>query len=262
MRKSQKTVTVLSNLPAGPDQFSLRFKCKELAESAVPGQFLMVKVSDTLSPLLRRPFGIHRVTRDEVAILYERVGKGTELLSKKRRGEKLDVIAPLGNGFDLTPGAGRCRVLVAGGMGVAPLLFLAQELRKIPPARRKNLVLIGGRTEDAVLCVKNFRSLGFEVRVATDDGTQGFHGYVTGLLEQALADPRYAGCEVYGCGPRPMLKEIFRIAKLNGIHAQVSLEEHMSCGIGACQGCVVNTVAGYKRVCQDGPVFDSNEIIW
>jgi dihydroorotate dehydrogenase electron transfer subunit len=253
-----------------------------IARLAKPGQFIEIRVCDALEPFLRRPFGIHAVRSGQIEILYEIIGKGTEILSQRRPGEILDVIGPLGNGFNYkTQGHKDIRtpVLVAGGMGVAPLLFLAEKLDTRTPRHKdtsKPIVLIGAKTEKEILCEKEFKKLGCEVKIATDDGSRGFKGRVTDLLDKVLAtsyklqatSKMPAACSlqpaaaIYSCGPKPMLKEIARISKNYNITAQISLEEHMACGIGVCLGCVVNTKDGYQRVCKEGPVFDAKEIIW
>jgi len=239
----------------------LTVRVPAVARAAVPGQFAMLKVSRGNDPLLRRPISIHSVSGDMVSFLYEVVGPGTGLLSRLRQGDTVDCIGPLGTGFDIkaaVPSRKRAKlpVIVAGGIGVAPLLFLAREFKK---AGTTPLVFIGARTKALVLCAGEFKKLGCEVCVATADGSAGFHGRVTALLEATVShEPLF----VYACGPRPMLSEIARIAAEDRYFCQVSLEAHMACGIGACLGCVVNTQSGFKRVCKEGPVFDSQEIIW
>lgn len=241
--------------------FLLTARVPAVAVAAVPGQFAMLKVSRGADPLLRRPISIHSVSGGTVSFLYEVVGPGTDLLSRMRPGDEIECIGPLGTGFDVKAAVPsrkhmKLPVLVAGGIGVAPLFFLAKEFKKAGAAP---LVFIGARTKPLVLCAKEFRKLGCEVCVATDDGSAGFHGRVTALLEATIShEPLF----VYACGPRPMLSEIARIAAEDRYFCQVSLEAHMACGIGACLGCVVNTQSGFKRVCKDGPVFDSQEIIW
>jgi len=207
------------------------------------------------------------------------LGEGTEILSHKRPGEYLDIIGPLGKGFDFQLHASGCRLhlLVAGGIGVAPLTFLAEKLAEVKSQKSKvkTLVLIGARIKDQVLCEKDFRDLGCSVKIATDDGSHGFKGKITELLEEILVTShksqvtshRSATCNlrpatIYACGPRPMLKEITAISKQHNIGTQISLEEHMACGIGVCLGCVVNTKKGFQRVCKEGPVFNADEIIW
>ena len=240
--------------------FHLAFRASAVAREAQPGQFLSLKITDGDELLLRRPFSIHRLNNSCIEVLYAVVGKATEALAQKKAGEYLDVIGPLGNGFTLLPITYHLPpILVAGGMGVAPLMFLAEKLRD---AQRKTLVLIGAKTKSHILCEKEFQKLGCDVKIATDDGSRGFKGKVTGLLKDLLSTVGYRQSAIYACGPRPMLKEISRISKKGKIPAQISLEEHMACGIGACLGCAVKTKEGFQRVCKDGPVFDAQEIVW
>ncbi len=255
MKKREFRATVSDKRKVGPRHFLMRLDAKPLA-GAVPGQFIMVRVTDTRAPLLRRPFGVHSVDGDVVSILFETVGTATGLLSRACRGDELGIIGPLGSGFSFSRVATRRPVLVAGGMGVAPLYFLAQRLTK--RHGRSPLVLIGSRDKASVLREKDFRALGCEVKISTDDGSKGFHGYVTRLLEKTLAP----GDEIFACGPKPMLRELCRMAAARRVPAQVSLEAHMSCGFGACLGCAVSTASGYARVCQEGPVFDAKELTW
>jgi len=242
------------------------FEAGRIASCSLPGQFVNVKVSDTEEPLLRRPFSIHRKTERRIEILYQVVGKGTEIFSERKAGERLDIIGPLGNGFNYEPVAQsrRSAILVAGGMGVAPLVFLAEKLSGLhTPGPGLTTVLIGAKTKKQILCEKEFKQAGCSVKIATDDGSRGFKGYVSDLLEKDLRPKTYdLRPIIYACGPRPMLKEISRISGKYIIPTQISLEEHMACGIGACLGCAVNTRQGYKRVCQEGPVFEAAQIIW
>lgn len=254
----QETVKIVSHARISSGYFRLAFESNRIASSAQPGQFVMVNAEKGGAPLLRRPLGIHSVNKKKIEILYEVVGTGTQNLSCKKPGTKLDIIAPLGNGFDLSPVTCQLSpVLVAGGMGVAPLLFLAERL-----VRRKPLVLLGGRNKNKILCEKEFDKLGCNVKIATDNGSRGFKGTVTDLLAQLLTANDQRPTTIYACGPVPMLKRISRFSKKYNIPAQVSLEAHMSCGFGACLGCVVDTVRGYKRVCKDGPVFSAEEVIY
>ncbi|MBI4706787.1 MAG: dihydroorotate dehydrogenase electron transfer subunit [Candidatus Omnitrophica bacterium] len=259
----QVKAKIIQNKQVKKNFFHLLVDAPEIAGKALPGQFLNIKVSDNLEPLLRRPLGVHRVSKNNIAMLYEVVGNGTQILSQRKAGEYLDIIGPLGNGFDyqspvtchLSP------VLVAGGMGVAPLLFLADFLAHSKSF--KSLVFIGAKTKSQLTCVQEFRELGCKVKIATDDGSMGFKGRVSDLLThflQATGDRRQA--TIFSCGPRPMLKAVSEISRKFKIPAQISLEEHMSCGIGACMGCVVQTTSGYKRICKEGPVFHADEIVW
>ncbi len=260
MRKKilQQKAKIVANKKVGSAYFEMILAAGGISRAAYPGQFVQVKVSDSCQPLLRRPLGIHRVSGANIFLLYEVLGPATKILSQRKSGEFLDILGPLGNGFDYRAAntEHRTPILVAGGMGVAPLLFLAERLNK-------SQVLIGARSKEQVLCEKEFKKLGCSVKIATDDGSRGFKGKAADLLNSflrlAISNKRLA---IYACGPRPMLKEISKISKNYRIPAQVSLEEHMSCGIGACLGCVVNTKAGFQRVCKEGPVFCADEIIW
>ncbi len=257
---------IVSNRKIAPLHYKLALDAPPIAKDIMPGQFMHVKCSDSYEPLLRRPFSLHKVKDRHIEVLYEVVGRGTELLAKKKSGEFLDIIGPLGNGFSftrMTHDARRRTVLVAGGMGVAPLLALAEKLVR---GKSKLYVLIGAKTKDRILCEKDFKKLGCEVKIATDDGSKGFKGLVTDLLRQKLL---VTG--IYACGPNAMLKEVARIAQKHNVQCQVSLEEYMACGVGVCLGCPVKvkmmdegrrTKDEYKMVCKDGPVFNAEEIIW
>ncbi len=280
----QIRVKILYNKKIQDYYFHLIIEAPKIIRVAKPGQFVNIRLNDGYEPLLRRPFSIHRVKGKNIEILYEIVGKGTEILSQKKTGGYLDIIGPLGNGFsyELSTKNYQTSILVAGGMGVAPLLFLAERLvhsPQCPSVHRKSLVLIGAKTKSRILCEKEFKKLGYNVKISTDDGSRGFKGKVTELLEDIIVASRksqvaslnikkHGICDlrhetiIYACGPRLMLKEISLISQEYKIPTQVSLEEHMACGIGACLGCVVNTRDGYKRVCKEGPVFKTDEIIW
>ncbi len=270
----QTKAKLIKNVAVTQKYYKIILSCLQIAKVVKPGQFVNVKVSDDCQPLLRRPFSIHRVNGSNIEILFEVVGKGTEILSQKKVGGYLDIIGPLGNGFDYSLYAKRYTqpILIAGGMGVAPLLFLAEKIVTSQESQvtSKPIVLVGAKAKGQVLCEKEFKDLGCEVKIATDDGSRGFKGRITDLLKKTL--PRATSHEpraIYACGPRPMLKEIAVISKTYNTPAQVSLEEHMACGIGACLGCAVKTRYAirdtryeYKRVCKEGPVFKAEEIIW
>ncbi len=253
----QVKAKIISNEKVRKNYRLLKLACPEIAKKAGPGQFVEIRVSDGAEPLLRRPISIHDADKTRINLLYEIIGMGTQMLSEKTRGNSLDIIGPLGNGFTYgRPDKKYGIILVAGGMGVAPLVFLARRLRTLKP-----LVLIGARTKTQIVCAEEFKRLGCSVKIATDDGSTGFKGKVTVLLESCLA----AGgkfSQIFACGPSPMLKAVSCISRQGHIGSQLSLEEHMACGIGACLGCVVNTKNGYKRVCKEGPVFKGEELIW
>lgn len=272
----QLRAKVISNTRIKANYFHCAFDAPRIAKEAAPGQFVNIRLGDATDPLLRRPVSIHAAPFPRIEILYAVVGRGTQILSCKKPGEYLDLIGPLGKGFDLSPVTShRQPVIVAGGMGAAPLVFLAQRLaysvgcgayRKKLNAIRYPLnaiALIGARTKSHIHCQNEFKKLCCKVKVATDDGSLGFKGRVTGLLQDVLRSTMYeARSAIYACGPRPMLKEVARISAEKNIPAQICLEEHMACGIGACLGCVVKTADGYKRACKDGPVFEAGRIIF
>jgi dihydroorotate dehydrogenase electron transfer subunit len=260
----QVKVKILYNKKIKGNYFHLVIQAPKITKESLPGQFLNIKVNDADEPLLRRPFSIHRVRGVNVELLYEVVGEATEVLSQRKPGEYLDVIGPLGNGFQLNTKHKTLNILVAGGMGVAPLLFLAEKLVRSPlvTVRRPPVVLIGVKGKNSISCAEDFKKIGCEVKIATDDGSRGFKGNITDLFRNLVSSIEYRVSSIYACGPRPMLKEISWISKKYKMPAQVSLEEHMACGIGACLGCVVNTKKGFKRVCKEGPVFKADEIVW
>jgi len=271
---------ILNNVFIKERRLLLELSVPASFKSALPGQFIHVRFEGSYDPILRRPFSIHDVCESRkknkltLRVLYEVKGKGTQLLSQKKPFSELDCLGPLGHGFDLDgiPQAKKVYI-VAGGMGVAPLYFLAKKLADNPacPAdRREPVVLIGAKTKNDILCEKEFKDLGCEVRVATEDGSKGLKGRVTDLLVDILRRTRDEGRglpigkagTIYACGSKPMLAAVFVIAYKYKMQAQVSLEEFMGCGLGACLGCVIRTNSGYKRICHDGPVFDASNIIW
>ena len=261
MKTFQVKAKILRQKKIKGNYWHCELNAPQIAKNALPGQFINIRVNDDYEPLLRRPISIHGVSGTKIKIFYEVVGKATEILAQRRKGESVDIIGPLGNGFDFgkQKRANKKQILVAGGMGVAPLTFLAEKLREIqnPKSKTQNVVLIGARTKDQLLCVQDFKKSGCDVRISTDDGSSGFKGRVTDLLKEVLSADM-----IYACGPKPMLKAVADIANERGVWAQLSLEEHMSCGIGACLGCAVKTKAGLKRVCKEGPVFNAGDIIW
>lgn len=264
---------VISNTEVSSGYFRMRLTAPaELLESR-PGQFVMVRVRDAIDPLLRRPFGIFDLgmlpadftggsDQPYLEMLYRVVGKGTAMLSTLHHGDHLDILAPLGRGFEQGNPAEE-KILVGGGVGLAPLYYLA----KLLTARSRVRLFIGGRTKEDILCVTEFERLGVETYVATDDGTLGANGLVTDVMEGHLADTKNP-MTIYACGPMPMLKAVADIARRRQVPCQVSLEAYMACGMGACLGCVVKGREheehrpDYRCVCKDGPVFGFNELQW
>lgn len=262
----QVKAKILSNTQIAPDCFHMGLEVPSIAKQAVPGQFIQVRCNDTFSPLLRRPFSIHRVSHHSAAevveILYRVVGRGTEFLSKKEPGTELDIIGPLGNGFNLSCAGGNI-ILIGGGVGIAPLLFLAERLINAQ-SKRKILVLLGAKNKKEILSAEDFKRLSVQVRIATEDGSEGYKGSVSDLLKETLllwtVDCRLL--TIYASGPKPMLKEVTHISQEKGISCELCWEETVACGFGACLGCSVATREGYKLLCKDGPVFNSRQLLW
>jgi dihydroorotate dehydrogenase electron transfer subunit len=230
----------------------------DMAESARPGQFLMIRRSGPgLDPLLPRPMSVHDIDSDLIKVLIDPVGKGTITLADSQVGDHLKVLGPLGNGFDLS-GSGPA-LLAGGGIGAAPLVLLARELSE---RGRDVTCLLGFRSRAQAVAAELFS--GVEVHVSTEDGTVGRKGLVSELLSGCLADldDQARAAELFACGPDAMLSAVSAAANKCGVKAQVSVDTHMACGVGACQGCVVETKAGYKKACSEGPVFDAAEMRW
>jgi dihydroorotate dehydrogenase electron transfer subunit len=223
-----------------------------------PGNFFMLSVDVSLDPLLKRPFSIHRWLGCDFQVLYRVVGKGTGILSKRRPGDILDAVGPLGNEFPLTKTHDKI-ILIAGGLGIAPIFSLAEKLKRENP-----LLFYGARTKEEALCIDELKSLGIKPVISTDDGSSGEKGNIVTTLMKYLTSHSslIIGHCFYACGPGPMLKALCSLAIKYGIKGYIALEQNMACGLGTCLGCVVNTVDGYKRVCKEGPVFSIENVVW
>lgn len=253
----QEDCAVLENINITQDYFKITFSSKNITKKAIPGQFVQIKVTEGLAPLLRRPFSFHKIKKDSFEVLYHVVGAGSKILSQKKKGEVLNIIGPLGNGFRIQKG--KTAVLLAGGCGTAPLFALEEALKK---AKIESHFFQGASTEGLLLCQADFAKVGTKLYISTDDGSAGGKGTVSALFSSYLDSFDRKKIVIYTCGPNAMIRSVAEIAHEKDIPCQVSLEEHMACGIGACLGCAVGTVNGNRRVCKDGPVFDSKEIIW
>ncbi len=234
----------------------------EIAAQAAPGQFIMVRTSSQYHPLLRRPFSLHAVSGDQVFIFFQDVGTGTRILGQVRPGMNLDILGPLGHGFDLNGNLqGLKAALVGGGRGIAPLYFLAERLLQEKAEVR---IFYGGRSHRDLALQQRFQSAGMDLICATDDGSQGFHGLVTDCLQSSL--PAYAPDRLYACGPDAMLQAVSRLSHTQAIPAELSLESIMGCGFGACWGCVHRIRKqgdkGWRKICEEGPVFPAESVIW
>lgn len=234
----------------------LDFYSPLIARRAVPGQFVHVRCSGGLDPLLRRPISIHAVNLEEgtVRLLYRIVGRGTSTLACRQVGDEIDVLGPLGRGFTF-PSSRAKIVLVAGGIGVAPLFFL---LQRLAGQGHSIYFLFGARTKADLVALDQIDRYGCNLQLATEDGSTGHRGLVTDLLVECLSGADF----VYACGPRPMLRRVAQILSEHGIPGEVSLEERMGCGVGACLSCACRTVSGMARVCTEGPVFPVGEVVW
>ena len=232
-----------------------------VARAARPGQFVHVRVTGLEPAALRRPFSLYDAAGDTLSLLYKTVGRGTAQLARLAPGDAVGVLGPLGNGFP-PPDDGTRPVLVAGGYGVAPLAFLARRL-----APQRGILFDGGRTAADVLCLDDFAALGWETRVATEDGSRGARGLVTDAFDPWLAQHAAEPFTLFACGPRPMLRAVAERALPAGRQAWLSLDKHMVCGVGACLACVqtlrrADGTTWIARVCRDGPVFEAREIVW
>lgn len=238
--------TIKGNEKLTEDVFKM-ILCGDTSEITASGQFVNIEIEGLF---LRRPISVCDVNGTLLTIIYKVAGKGTEQMSRMAKGETLDVLTGLGNGYDISK-SGNNPVLVGGGVGVPPMYLLAKRLvseGKCPKA------ILGFNTKYDVFCEDDFRALGIDVVITTVDGSYGKKGFVTDALKDC-GDYSYTFC----CGPEPMLKAVYDAAETDG---QYSFEERMGCGFGACMGCSCKTKYGYKRICKDGPVLEKGEIVW
>ncbi|MBI5395056.1 MAG: dihydroorotate dehydrogenase electron transfer subunit [Verrucomicrobia bacterium] len=255
----ERTVQIVSNERDTDLYFRLVMRAPEMARDAQPGQFVHLRVAAMRDALLRRPFSIYQARGDTLSVLYKSVGKGTDVLARMGPGEELSLIGPLGHGFTLPKAGGETPLLVAGGYGMAAMYMLAER------SPQRGIVFAGGRRRVDILCEDEFQKLGWDVRVTTEDGSYGEKGLVTHPLIAELRRSA-AGRKLFACGPTPMLKAVGKIAEEFKVPAELSMDEHMCCGVGVCLTCVipVKTTDGweYQRTCTEGPVFDASEVMW
>jgi dihydroorotate dehydrogenase electron transfer subunit len=256
---------IIENKEIVSGYFQMKINAPEIASRVIPGQFFHIKVTERHDLILRRPLSIFDYDDASISILYELAGKGTSILTQKKPGEEIDILGPLGNGYTL-PMEAKKVILVAGGIGVAPLFPWAKELVNINKRGRKIdvEVIIGARNQYRILCEKNFKKIGLNPVIATDDGSAGYKGFVTDLLkEKLIATDDRLSTFVYACGPQIMLKTAASVLNAYNVKGEISMEKWMGCGVGVCLGCVVKTIDGkYKRACKDGPVFKADEVVW
>lgn len=283
-RALQQTVEVIENLPLARDTYRIRIACPELARRIVPGQFVMLRLAGCDDPLLGRPLALYDTVLSSggepmaIDVVYLVMGKMTSRLAQYRSGQTLDVWGPLGNGF--SPQPVEHLIMVAGGIGQTPFMAVGREylgLREYgePPREltksQKVTLCYGVRRAEYLAGVDDFRAIGIDVRLSTDDGSAGRHGFVTDLLRDVLTE---SAAEAGGgrrrivcCGPEKMMEAVAHIAHEAAVPCQVSLETPMACGIGICFSCVtkvrqLDSEWDYRRTCVEGPVFDAEQIVW
>ena len=261
----QQQVKVLFNHQVGPAYFKIGLTCSEPFSMAKAGQFVMLRISRQTQPLLRRPFSIHNLivangATEGLEVLYKVVGKGTAMLAQQKPGDRVDILGPLGSGF-LIPRQARRIYFVAGGIGVAPLVFLASQLDQRDVDLSDCRAFIGGRNQEDLLCRSDFIKLGVAVQTTTDDGSAGDQCLITHPLEDLVE--RIKPDIIVACGPMGMLACTVGITQKFEVPCQVSIETVMACGMGACLGCATegrDQPDRYLHACLDGPVFDAAEL--
>ncbi len=254
-KKRSEALTVIQNRKINKDYYVLKVQSPVDTSSILPGQFVEILVKDTRNAFLRRPISIYNVNNDRNSfeLLIQIVGEGTLLLSKLEIGDKVEIMYPLGKSFTIAE-ANKKALLIGGGVGVAPLLYLAKKLK----ANNVDVhILLGGRGSDNIIETDNFKKYG-SVYISTDDGSIGEKGFVI----QHSVMQNMAFDTIYTCGPDPMMRAVAKLAKEQSINCEVSLENMMACGIGSCLCCVTETTSGHQCVCTDGPIFNTNILGW
>ena len=250
----QVLAPIISNNEVTPETHLIWLESPQVASEAKPGQFVMVRCGENAEYPLRRPLSIHQLSNNKLSFLFTVVGKGTYWLSQRQAGDNIDLLGPLGNGYSIHP-ASHHLLLVAGGIGIAPLGFLAQKALN----QGCSVTLLLGAPTATQLYPRHFLPDEAEIIIATDDGTAGKRGMVTDLL------PNFTGYadQIFACGPIAMYQTMsLNKQRLKGKSVQISLEVRMGCGRGVCYGCTVKTKNGLKQVCKDGPIFDLDDILW
>ena len=262
--KSDAAGTIIEKRQPAPNHVWMRIANVWGSEAAEPGQFLHLLLPDQTGLLLRRPYTIYRRRPDEVEILFQVVGSGSGALAELPVGSEVKMIGPLGNSFRL-PKEGQTAYLVGGGVGMASLFLLAERLAQCGSPPR---VFIGARSAEYLLCRDDLESLGLDIHIATDDGSDGYHGFVTDLFIDSFKKEsvELSNPAVYTCGPKAMMEALSSFTTELQLPAQSALENRMGCAMGVCLGCVVPIQKGgemeYERVCIEGPVFDSRRVLW
>lgn len=256
MKKYILDLKVRETVAVGKQFVLLRLTDSEPLPEMLPGQFVEVRVDNTPSVLLRRPISIHYYNKEnnELGLLVQLIGDGTRWMATLKAGDTLNVVLPLGNGFTLPTSTDENPLLVGGGVGVAPLLYLGMKLKEMGGTPT---FLLGSRTENELMQIDEFKKYG-PVYITTENGAVGEKGYVT--QHSVLANNKFS--QVYTCGPKPMMMAVARWAKSANVPCEVSLENKMACGVGACLCCVEDTKEGNVCVCKEGPVFSIDKLSW
>lgn len=249
----KERVEVVENVKISKSFFRMTVRSNSIAEAARPGHFLQIRVTDSYDPFLARPMSICRVRHDLIDIIYIVVGTGTRILASLKSGTTLDVWGPLGTLF--TPMPKKKIIYVSGGVGVAPMIFLASQLSV-------EAFLFGVRTEADMLPLSELGVDKSRLHISSNDGTSGKKGYITEVFDQFIQNINAKDYFVYTCGPDPMMRLIVHSAKEKGLAGEASMEELMACGVGACLGCVMDTHRGRITVCHDGPVLPFEVLPW
>jgi dihydroorotate dehydrogenase electron transfer subunit len=251
----QKNFPITNISILNPSIVKFHIHAPELSNKVLPGQFINIKIDETHSPLLRRPFSVHYVDGDEIEIVFGVQGMGTKKLNTKKVGDHLDVIGPLGRPFEFT-GDEKISVLIGGGLGAVPLPLLSEKLKN---NGKQVVTFLGARTKD-LLIQDRLENLHY----ATDDGTQGYHGNIVDLFKKFLEKRWLESIKIYCCGPTQMLKAISKLMTGCNVPCEVSVETTMACGFGICQGCAVKAnleTEKFLLACKDGPVFKIADIV-
>ncbi len=262
-KKFDLPTEVISNELVAENHYLLRCSCPEIAASALPGQFIHVLIPQGSGLLLRRPFTVYTIEDDQITMLYQLIGEGTNVLSGLKWGDSIRVLGPLGNTFEISS-APNPAIIVGGGAGIASLMLLAVALRE---EGAWALGLVGSMNQARLLSVEDLKAIGVETHIATDDGSVGHHGFVTELLTHILETHELPNPIIYACGPDGMLRAVTKVGLDYHIPTQLAMENRMGCALGVCLGCVckVQLPGGgfeYQRVCTEGPVFKAEDIIW
>ncbi len=256
------TAKILGNDEITPGYFVLKVESSELASLARPGQFAHIKCGDEKGIILRRPFSFYKVEGENVFFIYQVKGRGTGVLKRRHPGEDISILGPLGNGFWLENN-GKKKIIVAGGMGIAPFPFMIKDMVSNAKILPKDIIFIyGAKRKEFLIGLDEFRNFGISLYIATDNGKEGFKGTAPELLSALFKKEELKSGDYFTCGPEEMIRNVVEIAKKQESRVQVSLEERMACGVGVCLSCVRKVKNQYLRVCKEGPVFWGDEVEW